>query len=101
MIALFHTCAAEMAGTADLTQYTTDIAMADLDQVRAALGYEQINIYGASYGTRAAQAYARLFPDHVRTMVLDAVTSPDLILFMQMPQDGQRAFRNPFPAVRG
>ncbi|MCB0108190.1 MAG: alpha/beta fold hydrolase, partial [Caldilineaceae bacterium] len=50
--------------------------MTDLDEVRAALGYETINIYGASYGTRAALTYLRMFPEHVRTVTLDAVVDP-------------------------
>lgn len=87
----FHACAAEIAETADLTQYGTDRWAADLDAVREALGYEKINLYGVSYGTRAAQAYTRLFPQHVRTIALDAVTGPELILFLQMPRDGQRS----------
>ncbi len=91
VVDLIHACAAQMAETADLTQYTTDQAAADLDAVREALGYEQINLYGISYGTRAAQAYARLYPQHVRTITLDAVAGPELILFLQMPRDGQRA----------
>jgi len=60
--------------------YTTTIAMQDYDQVRAALGYEQLNLFGVSYGTRAAQVYLKLFPDRVRTVVLDSVTPQDLAL---------------------
>jgi pimeloyl-ACP methyl ester carboxylesterase len=60
--------------------YTTTIGMQDYDRVRAALGYEQINLFGVSYGTRAAQVYLRNFPDRVRTMVLDSVVPQDLAL---------------------
>lgn len=60
--------------------YTTTIAMQDYDQVRAALGYEQLNLFGVSYGSRAAQVYLRLFPDHVRTVVLDSVVPQTLAL---------------------
>lgn len=60
--------------------YTTTIAMQDYDQVRAALGYEQLNLFGVSYGTRAAQVYLRLFPDRVRTVVLDSVVPQTLAL---------------------
>ena len=60
--------------------YTTTIAMQDFDKVRAALGYENINLFGVSYGTRAAQVYLRLFPDRVRTMVLDSVVPQTLAL---------------------
>jgi len=65
---------------ADPRFYTTTIAMHDIDQVRAALGYESVNLFGVSYGTRAAQVYLRLFPDRVRTMVLDSVVPQTLAL---------------------
>ncbi|HEX6730812.1 MAG TPA: alpha/beta fold hydrolase, partial [Pyrinomonadaceae bacterium] len=45
-------CREELEKQADLTMYTTAIAMDDLDDVRAALGYQQINVFGGSYGTR-------------------------------------------------
>jgi pimeloyl-ACP methyl ester carboxylesterase len=60
--------------------YTTTIAMHDIDAARAALGYEQVNLFGGSYGTRAAQVYLRLFPDQVRTVVLDGVVPQTLAL---------------------
>src|SRR6202035_3710502 len=44
---------------ADPRLYTTPIAMDDLDDVRAALGYGRINLYGLSYGSRAALVYMR------------------------------------------
>lgn len=58
--------------------YTTTIAMHDIDAARAALGYEQVNLYGGSYGTRAAQVYYRLFPERVRSIVLDGVVPQTL-----------------------
>jgi len=58
--------------------YTTTIAMHDIDAAREALGYEQVNLYGGSYGTRAAQVYYRLFPDRVRSIVLDGVVPQTL-----------------------
>ncbi len=76
---------------ADPRFYTTEVAMADLDQVRAALGYETINLYGASYGTRAALTYLRLFPQRVRTVTLDAVVEADFVMFMDAAVDGQAA----------
>lgn len=76
---------------ADLRFYTTEIAMNDLDEVRSALGYETINLYGASYGTRAALTYLRMFPEHVRTMTLDAVVDPGFVMFMDAAGDGQAA----------
>jgi pimeloyl-ACP methyl ester carboxylesterase len=76
---------------ADPRFYTTETAMTDLDEVRSALGYETINIYGASYGTRAALTYLRMFPEHVRTVTLDAVVDPEFVLFMDAAEDGQAA----------
>ncbi|HJQ13177.1 MAG TPA: alpha/beta hydrolase [Anaerolineales bacterium] len=76
---------------ADLRFYTTEIAMTDLDEVRAALGYETINLYGASYGTRAALTYLRMFPERVRSVTLDALVEPDFIIFLDAAEDGQSA----------
>ncbi|MBP7692671.1 MAG: alpha/beta fold hydrolase, partial [Anaerolineales bacterium] len=50
-----------------------------------------INLYGASYGTRAALTYVRRYPERVRAMILDAVVDPDFRLFLGASQDGQRA----------
>ncbi|HKI01967.1 MAG TPA: alpha/beta fold hydrolase [Thermoanaerobaculia bacterium] len=74
-------CAPKLAAQADLTQYTTASAMDDLDDVRAWLGYERINVFGGSYGTRAAQAYMRQHPDHVRSALLSGV----MIMDARMP----------------
>ena len=63
---------------ADPRFYTTTIAMHDIDAARRALGYETVNLYGGSYGTRAAQVYYRLFPDQVRSIVLDGVVPQTL-----------------------
>lgn len=71
-------CLATLA--ADPRHYTTSEAIQDLDAVRAAIGAERIDLVGISYGTRVAQAYLRRYPDHVRTVVLDGVVPPALIL---------------------
>lgn len=78
-------------GEADRSQYTTEVAMQDLDDVRAALGYEQVNLLGVSYGTRAALTYTRLFPERVRSLVLDGVVPPGWALGSTMRADAQRA----------
>jgi len=76
---------------ADPRLYTTSIAMDDLDQVRAALGYDKINLYGVSYGTRAALTYLRQYPQHVRTVILDGVVPSDIALGLGVAPDAQRA----------
>ncbi len=76
---------------ADLAQYATWIAVRDFEAVRAALGAPQINLWGASYGTRAALEYLRQFPQHVRTAVLDGVAPPDMALPASMAVDADAA----------
>jgi pimeloyl-ACP methyl ester carboxylesterase len=72
---------------ADLTQYTTSIAMDDLDDVRAWLCYERINLFGLSYGTRAVLVYMRQHPDRVRSAVLTGVVPT----YLKMPLYHARA----------
>jgi pimeloyl-ACP methyl ester carboxylesterase len=61
--------------------YNTGRSARDVEHIRTALGYRQINLWGSSYGTRLAQAYARRFPGNLRAMILDAVAAPDQIIF--------------------
>ncbi len=71
-------CVSEL--NADTRFYTTTIGMQDYERVRQAMGYDKINIMGVSYGTRSAQVYLRLFPEHVRTVTLDSVVPMQLAL---------------------
>jgi pimeloyl-ACP methyl ester carboxylesterase len=76
---------------ADVRLYTTTIAMDDLDDVRAHLGYERVNLYGGSYGTRAALVYVRQHGERVRSMILDGVAPTDMRLPLFAARDAQRA----------
>jgi pimeloyl-ACP methyl ester carboxylesterase len=80
----------------DLRQYTTTIAMADIDAVRAALGVPRINAIGASYGTRAVLEYQRLFPQRLRRAVIDGVAPPDMVLPLAFSTDNQAALEAMF-----
>ena len=84
-------CRQQLEATSDLTLYTTPIAMDDLDEVRAALGYDKINIFGGSYGTRAALVYLRQHPEHVRTIVLQGVAPTNQFMPYDFPQSTERA----------
>ncbi len=66
-------CAGRLRKVADLSQYTSDNAIDDVDEVRAALGYPQVNLMGGSYGSRAVLVYLRRHPDRVRAAVLSGV----------------------------
>ncbi len=73
--------------------YTSSVAVRDLDEVRRALGYAQIDLYGASYGTRMAELYMRRYPQAVHAVILDGVTDPERPIGPDTPLDGERALR--------
>jgi pimeloyl-ACP methyl ester carboxylesterase len=84
-------CLEKLSVKADVAQYTTSVAVHDLDRLREKLGYERINLYGVSYGTRVAQQYLRRFPQHTRTLLLDGVVPPELSLGAGMAFDAERS----------
>jgi pimeloyl-ACP methyl ester carboxylesterase len=84
-------CRDELSKRADLRLYTTSIAVRDLDAVRRALGYETINLFGNSYGTRVAQHYARRYPHATRALILDGVVNPEVVLGPAIAIDAERA----------
>jgi pimeloyl-ACP methyl ester carboxylesterase len=73
---LASACAASIGPGAPF--YGTADHVEDLDAVRNALGFDKIVLYGVSYGTKLALAYASAHPTHVDRMVLDSVLPPDL-----------------------
>jgi pimeloyl-ACP methyl ester carboxylesterase len=66
----------ERNGTDFLANIGTASAVRDMDVVRAALGENQINYLGFSYGTELGAAYAEQYRDRVRAMVLDGAVDP-------------------------
>jgi pimeloyl-ACP methyl ester carboxylesterase len=75
----------------DVTQYGTRMAMDDLDAVRAALGYRQLDVIGSSYGATAAQVYLKLHPASVRTLILTGATAIDVPYYDRYAVNAQRA----------
>jgi pimeloyl-ACP methyl ester carboxylesterase len=84
-------CAERLAKTADFSQYTNDTSVDDIDEVRAVLGYEKLNIYGGSGGSRSALVYLRRHPDTVRTVVVAGLAPPDEQGPFSMARHAQRA----------
>lgn len=76
--------------------FTTSVAVEDLEAVRKALGYPQLNLYGISYGTRVAQHYLRRFPESTRTVILDGVVPPQVALGPTIAIEAQRALEAVF-----
>jgi pimeloyl-ACP methyl ester carboxylesterase len=94
LAALARECLAKLPGRPQF--YTTSIAVRDLETVRTALGYAEVNLYGISYGTRVAQHYARRYPEHTRAVVLDGVVPPTLVLGPSIAIESQRALAGVF-----
>lgn len=90
-------CRTQLETKADLTLYTTPIAMDDLDDVRAALGYQQLNLFGGSYGTRASLVYLKQHPKSVRTVTLQGVAPTN----QHMPRDFAQAHERALLGIIG
>ncbi|SEO42277.1 alpha/beta hydrolase fold [Luteibacter sp. UNC138MFCol5.1] len=73
-------CLGQLSKDADVRFYTTTDAVADLEDVRRALGSPKLDLLGVSYGTRVAQQYAMRHPDGLRTLVLDGIAPNGLVL---------------------
>lgn len=84
-------CVQALAGKADPRQYTTTRAVDDLEAVRRAIGAQQVNLVGVSYGTRVAQQYAARHPQHTRSLVLDGVAPNDLVVGGEFARTFERA----------
>ncbi len=83
------------AQQADVRYYTQPLAMDDIDEVRKGLGYQRINLFGSSGGTRQEQLYARRYPASVRTIVLHGVQPMDA----EMPLAFSRALDDGIAAL--
>ncbi len=80
--------------------FTTSVAVGDLDRVRQALNIDQWNVYGASYGTRVAQHYARQYPQHTRTVILDGVVPATVPLGPQIAHHAEATLQAIFQRCR-
>ncbi len=66
-----------LAAGIDLAQYDTPATAADVADLRTALGIDEWNIFGISYGTAVALEVLRSHPEGVRSAVIDSVVPPD------------------------
>ncbi|NNF15299.1 MAG: alpha/beta fold hydrolase [Gammaproteobacteria bacterium] len=76
--------------------YTTSIAVEDLERLRQAFGYPQLDLYGISYGTRVAQHYLRRYPQQVRSVILDGVVPVTMPLGPDIAINAQHALDQVF-----
>ena len=106
-VAQVRACRERLSKIADLRQYTTAVAMDDVDEVRQWLGYGKINLWGGSYGSLAAQVYLRRHEASVRAIVLQGVAPADELVPLHHAAAGQRAIdllmersRSAYPHLR-
>ncbi len=97
-LAAVQACHDKLIAVADLNQYSTSIAVDDEDDVRQALGYDRINVFGGSYGTTAALVYLRRHGPHVRSVVLKSVAPVDFRLPLPFPKTVQASLEFLFRA---
>ena len=76
----------------NLAAYTSAESAADFADVRVALGYEEWNLYGISYGTRLAQTIMRDHPEGVRSVILDSTVALPAQAYEEGPLLAARAF---------
>jgi pimeloyl-ACP methyl ester carboxylesterase len=67
-------CATELGPTR--SDYSTRDTVDDIEAIRQALGVDKVSIFGVSYGTYVAQLYAKRYPTHTESLILDSVVPP-------------------------
>jgi len=82
---------ARLRQEADLTQYHTSAIVDDLNEVRESLGYEQINLWGGSYGTRVALVFLRRHPECIRSAVIKGVAPMGYAVGGEFSTDAQKS----------
>lgn len=82
----------------DLSAYNSLENAADVEGIRQALGYDDFNFYGVSYGTLLGLHLMRDYPDHLRTVILDSVVPTNINYILQAPQSENRVYDELFAA---
>ena len=90
---LLQSCAASLGEDQNLKLYTQDLANADIHDILRALGYEKVNLFGISWGTRSALLYAHRYPEQVRSVILDGNLPLDNTAPLHAAADGDAALR--------
>jgi pimeloyl-ACP methyl ester carboxylesterase len=98
-IAAALACRDRLAGSGiNLAAYTTETSAADVNDLRIALGYGPVDVWGLSYGTRFGLRVERDFPHAVRSLVLDSALPPSVNQLVDRAANAERAFRVLFDA---
>jgi len=76
----------------DVRHFTLENLVRDIDGIRTGLGYDKLNLWGGSYGTKSATHYLKRYPEHVRSIIVDGVLPADKSLFLSAPASAEKAF---------
>ena len=87
-----------VASGIDLAAYNTAASAADVNDIRRALGYIQLDVWGLSYGTRLALTVVRDFPEVAHSLVLDSALPPSVNQLVDRAANAERAFKVLFDA---
>ena len=89
----FRRCRDRLVGQGiDLSAYHSAASATDLNDLRIVLGYEKLNLYAVSYGTRLALTLMRDHPQAVRSAVLDSTYPLEVNLYTALAPNADRAF---------
>ncbi len=84
-------CLTSIKAKADPLMYTTPFSVDDFDHVRAALGYDKVDVFAVSYGVTVGLDYIQRHGDHVRSAVLDSGSLLDVHLWERVPVSAQHS----------
>src|SRR5579859_634043 len=96
LAAAIKDCLASTKAQADPEFYSTPLSVDDFDLVRAALGYDKIDLYGGSYGVSSGLAYIQRHGDRVRTALFESGSLLDVHLWEQVPVSAQHSLDEVF-----
>jgi pimeloyl-ACP methyl ester carboxylesterase len=82
----------------DLAMYDTAANAADANDLRIALGYDQVDYYASSFGTTIGLALMRDYPEGIHSIVLDAVYPPQVAFYSELPVNFYNAYQQLFEA---
>jgi pimeloyl-ACP methyl ester carboxylesterase len=85
---------------ANLSAFDSLENAADIEALRLALGYDEINLYGVSYGTLLALHYMQSFSNSLRSVILDGVVPPQTNFILSSAQTMDQSFTRLFEACR-
>lgn len=80
--------------------FTMENVIEDTHSILEGLGYEKVNLWGVSWGTRSAVHYLRRYPAHVRSVIVDGVLPPDIGIFETAPKSATRALNKLYEACK-